>query len=80
MQVKLLGNLGLDDARKCNKEFGTSLPVVASELTAGKVIELTNEAVTYLARRYRGAKGLIEEVNGVARTPAIKGVRDNDKQ
>jgi hypothetical protein len=79
MQFKLLSSLGLDDARKCNKDLGTNLPLKASDLAAGATVDLTSDAVTYLKRRYRGAVGLLEEVTGNARSVAIKGVKDGEK-
>jgi hypothetical protein len=78
MKYRLTQNLGLQEARKCNKDFGTSLPLDPKQIASGEVIELTDEAYTYLTgpenKGCKGYVGLLEaasNVKGVAKQAEV---------
>lgn len=76
MQYRLLGNLGTDDARRCNRDFGATLSVNDPKTFAkGSVIELPKEAVEWLTGpRGKGLSSLLEPANkvrGEAKLPEI---------
>lgn len=69
MQYRLNDNLGLIDARKCNQELGTSLPLVPSDIAKGSTVNLTDAAFKYLNGKY---KGLLEPAGQPIKAPAVK--------
>jgi hypothetical protein len=68
-QYRLLHQLGLDDAKKCVKDFGASLTLEAKALAQGQVIDLTDKAYAFLTLpkpKGRGHSSLLEPVGKVA--------------
>lgn len=76
-QYRLLSSIGLFDARKLNADYQASLPLDAKKLTAGQVVDLPDEAAAYLRKRFRGAEGLLEKIEGRAKPADLKGVNDS---
>ena len=75
MQYRLLDNLGLDDARKVNKDFRASLPLDAKALAKESVIDLPATAAEYLTKRYPALLETVSKVKGVAKEPEIAGAK-----
>lgn len=74
MQFKLNDNLGMADARKCNKELGANLSDDPTKLTKGSVIDLPRPAAEYLTKRY---PALLSDasVRGTSKEAELKGVK-----
>ena len=76
MKYRLNQNLGIDEARICNNQFGADLEISPAALVAGNAVELPTTAAEYLSKKY---PALLEEprpVRGIAESPTIKGVGD----
>lgn len=79
MKFKLNQNLGFEDARLCNSQFDAGLAIDASELAAGRTVDLPEAAAEFLSKKY---PALLEPgngskpVRGVAAEPKVKGVND----
>lgn len=75
MKYRLMDSLGLDDARRCNKDFGAALPIHEPKLfTKGCVIELPKEAADFLTKT-RGLTAILEvsNIRGDGKQPEIAG-------
>lgn len=81
MKYRLLDNLGTDDARRCNKDFGASLDASdPKSFTKGAVIELPKQAVEWLTGRPggKGFSGLLKpasDMTGEAKASEITAPR-----
>lgn len=75
MQYRLFDNLGLDDARKLNKDFRAALPLDAKDLVKGSIIDLPAPAAEYLTKRYPALLESVSKVKGVAKEPEIAGAK-----
>jgi hypothetical protein len=74
MLYELQDNLGLLDARKCNKEFGASLPLDSKEIAKGSVIDLPPTAAGYLGSKYKALLKPASKVKGDAKDSELKTV------
>lgn len=66
-------SLGLDDARRCNKDLGCALDLDPKSLAKGQSVTLTDAAVEYLTEK-RGLRLLLSaesRVKGQAKQPEI---------
>lgn len=72
MQYELQDSLGLIDARKCNKELGASLPLDIKELAKGSVIELPQNAASYLSSKYKALLKPAGKVKGESKDTELK--------
>lgn len=72
MRVRFADNLGKDDATHCLKAFGVT--VDTSKCVVGAVVDLPDNVVDYLQRKYN-ALVTLEEVKAVSKASELKGVK-----
>lgn len=72
MQYELQDSLGLQDARKCNKEFGASIELDAALLKKGAVVELPKASADYLTKRFKSLLKPVSKVVGQAKDADVK--------
>lgn len=72
MLFELQDNLGLIDARKCNTNFGASLPLNPKEIASGCTVDLPHAAANFLSGKY---KSLLKPVKGKEPEPEVEPVK-----